>query len=1589
MEMPNNMPGGMPGPVNNTMQRPQPNNPNQQINAKIMADLRNGLASLQGGWQATMNVGERTVGIMQLYDALFTMLRGLNQQNNPWQCLHIAQQWERRTILNSPNKETYYAEMDKKFQEITAKRKEASMNQMNSQGGGGMIPNMTNPGNMQTGAMNMQNGMGHVGPFPNRAAMGQSGQMNAQAQMQAQHSQQPPTTMDPSALQMPPQQPAQQPQGQNMSQPSQSQQPNMNQGGQGQPPTIQQRVLAVAQKLHDSMPEEQRNAMRQKLMATMSDQQRRELKMDPVMRFFVAKATQQFTAQNRQQQQQQQQQQQMSGGAANGQQVNQAAPSGGNPNAQMGNGPPRPPSQADGQSIDFSGIMGQQANALKSQESGEQVVPASNNNNMGFGGQVNMSQGVNPAMLGNQGNQANQNTQNNQGGQTTQNNQQGGQLGNGTMNQSQMQFFMQQQREAQQRERMQKQIMAQQHAIASRQQLQGQPGGLHTPNAFNGGPNGQVNSPAMSMLNRPMAPPGQTTPGTPQPNRQRPTPQTPMANDANQLAQHHQNMLAQNSQQQQQLQQLRQGGQAPQGLNVDALLARVPPQYREKLANMPPEQIAAFVQKWEAMGWPPLGPFGLNNPNMAQMQQGNQQGQQGMPVQPMGNAIPGFNAQPPANQGAMNNTQQQVQAQIRTQQGIRLRTQALDSRPFPRSILTQLSIAAPPHVQTWGDLKQHVSQNPQAATVEKVQQQQAGWFQANPQEYAVAMQAIMQQRARLQQQAQQGRLGQGGQPQPPNAPQAAGTMPAPPAQMVPPRQMMQQPAGQGMPAGFNMAQLQPSPQEIAAFRARFQQFQAASDDQVRSMLVGARIKQMRQQQQQRQQAQNGQVPGPPNQQIGGPQPNMQNGAAPVPRMPPGTQGQPGALGQQQPSSQSNNDIIEISSQPAAKATPQAPAMQPSQSQQQAPAQRPASRLSQQEPVAKAPEGQKQQQQYIQKMAQQQSAQMESIRKAQGQMGAQTHQPAQAASASNRPAMPQPPRMSQADQERLGRMNQEVVRENPRGPPVQIDKAGMDRMKHIFKKLWNPLKHLPTTFPVALAYGFEDKTLKDVMRARLIVHQNIMDDSGSIKDYLSVTPEQLKDIERAVVTYMTELKIRKEQHDAQRQQQTAAGSKVPPTQAQTGKAQAAPMAQSSSQQNHARKNSKPPPAPTENKTFDWAAPSPHGVPKYEPGRNELTPDKLKFPPQKKRKTDQSTSQASTPAAQVSTPAAMGASPALVNGKIQSPEQTRKTPAQLKAEAERDAEQRKFRCKDSTCDASLRGFETEDQLKQHEQSHHQVIENPLNFLLDNAANALGVDKEGNALREPGPPRKKMAPGASAKRRIATARDLKKEELTKLEMEQINRGLTPASVKSKIAKKQAEFDAATQKDPGKEMTLREHMSQKLDIALPAEPATENVSLKPEAVESILKLDNADDELVTWEKLAQNYAEGWIPNEMDHDVWEYRPSESIYTSDPELTPNGSEISQASQSSDVSQSDAMKFVITMENWDADIWGDGSGGAPESLIPLYRQIKDMMNEDGDAVMGGMADGGDSPHTRKRKAEEAWELPVQDAWDEFINQSASV
>ncbi|KAF7197147.1 hypothetical protein HII31_01572 [Pseudocercospora fuligena] len=1568
MEQPNNMMGGgMPNMMNQGMQRPQSGNIQQQLHARIISDLRQNAPAFNGTWQATHDIRDRAQRIMQLV----TQLRALNSDMNT--CLNIAQKWEMRTFQEAQNKDDYVQRMDMKLKEIHGRRQQTMQNAPLGPQNPGMMQanqmsnaNMMRPGGMMGGMPNMQNNamnnMGSMGNMGNMNMNFQSGgmgmqqnQMNAgnpmfpaqlQRPMQASpvNLQNQPGTLDPSALMQQPQQQNQQQPPQNMGQ--QNQQPGSNMG-QMRPNGLQPQIQAMAKRLYESMSEDNKTVARQRFLGSLNPVQRQQAQQrqqltgqDPLMQFCMLKAGEQLR-------------QKMA--AINAQQNK--------PMMQMGNNmPQRPPSQTNGQAIDFSALLGQQANAVKSADAGEQVVPASNNSNnnanMGIGNQMNMPQNINPQMLANQGGQAGQAGQPN--------------------NVFNPQHLLSQQN-AQEKERMQKQLMAQRQAMQAAQartqqqqnQLQGQPGGLHAPNAFNGGPAGQANSPAMSMLNRPMIPPGQTTPGTPQPNRQQPTPQTPMNNANQQLMAHHQNMLNQNNQQQQQL---GSGSAQLTPQQLQHLLSKVPAPFREKLQAMPQDQMVAVLNRFKNPNRAPGQPF--PNPQAGQFGQAGPQGlpnvgMQNQAVPQMGNGMPNFNAQqgtPGQPNGAMSLDPQAAARQAQQNQLYKMKGQLVDTKPFPKQYQAALGLNLPPTVNTWMQLKQYVTQNsaslPQG-TAHKIQVMQRKWMQDNDELISGEIQRMIQNRNAQQNQQQPQPQSH---PQQNNAGQSQMSIPnqqAPPAQMVPPAPMVP-PAQAGNP--MMQPHLLPTNDEIQIFRQRIPQAAQMSDDDIRRAIHKRKVEQMRahhlRQQQSQQNAQNAQqsnVQGPqaqrPNQQ------NQPNGTQAPQRTPQPSTSQPAQAGSQKISQQNSDDVVEISSMGgppseamASKQPPQMPRM-PNLTPQQ---------------LANMPDDFKK--------AYRERVQAESLRKAQGQIDTP---PTQAAPNGQGPSQQQ---KNQELAERVSTLWGEVQRANPKGPAVSYDTPHMNMAKQSLAKLWKPLEAMGKTYLFAMSTGLEQR-LREVMRAKVIVSQNASDENGTMKDYYSVSIEQLRELEKVVSAYMFELKAK---------QASAKQAGMVPNAMKQQQPPAPPMAPSTSQQTHNRKASvKAPPAPTENKTFDWAHPSPQGVPKY--GQNQLTPDKLKFPPQKKRKTGQPDSQASTPAGQTGTPAATSASPALANGKIQSPEQVKKTQQQARLDAEREAQAKKFRCKDATREASLQGFDTEEQLAQHVQAQHQPIEDPLDFLVTNAAASLGVDVEGKPLPKTSAGFTKPAPASQKPR--ATAKDLNKQDLTKQEVDQIAKGIISSSVKDKIAKKQAEMDAAAKKASAgtKEQTMFEAMAEKLEIPLPVEPVVAGADVSDDFINwgpidlglNAMGLPCDGSMSLAEQGLPSDFGYGGLvpinpgmdPQDLIFSLMQEPKSDS--DTSPELTP--SEGSQSSRGSDVSQSDNMKLKIMIENEAADLWGTGEPGVvAQSMVPMYDRIVNMMNDGEDTTMGGVEGGKADGSPRKRKADEVWDLPLGDFMDDFWN-----
>lgn len=138
-----------------------------------------------------------------------------------------------------------------------------------------------------------------------------------------------------------------------------------------------------------------------------------------------------------------------------------------------------------------------------------------------------------------------------------------------------------------------------------------------------------------------------------------------------------------------------------------------------------------------------------------------------------------------------------------------------------------------------------------------------------------------------------------------------------------------------------------------------------------------------------------------------------------------------------------------------------------------------------------------------------------------------------------------------------------------------------------------------------------------------------------------------------------------------------------------------------------KSGQTPVAPTSTQPpFPFGASSPHGNPNYIGKPKEMT---LQIPPaRKKQKVKGDTPKGATPSPQIS--------------KKPSPEMRRASEPQV------------IICKEPECELSLIGFQSEQDLQQHIQDEHtKPREDPLKFVQENLALALGLEPDGTAKKD----------------------------------------------------------------------------------------------------------------------------------------------------------------------------------------------------------------------------------------------------------------
>jgi hypothetical protein len=922
---------------------------------------------------------------------------------------------------------------------------------------------------------------------------------------------------------------------------------------------------------------------------------------------------------------------------------------------------------ASGQNLDPNELANQQLEALRVQDQGQQVVPASNNPTatpmMSFGGQTPQST---PAQN----------------------------------NFAQRQAFA----SAQAAQR-------QAHAQAQAQQAQAQAQGQATQQMLMRQQMGNPNGPSapqqngqMPLLTRPMVPTGHQGPTTPQ---QRPqshvpqmTPQVPPQVDpqiAAQLMQEaHQRATALQPQPQtlttqermKLLGQIHQNGQ------------QLPEAVRNKLLNLPDQQFRAFMQRNRRPQGPAMmgnGQFPESQPQVGQptMQMNPAQGlPMGLQQTPTMNAanmntmnqqqsmIPGQQQQqllnapgPPqmmAPQGVVNH-QRMLHAQSIIQNSPQLLA-AMDNQPYPpRLVDAQARQHLPPDVRTWGQLKTWAKGNPPVAGLEL---SKLNLFQAL---------GLIDRQAHITAQRQQEMAGQRFPSQNVNANQA------PQARMagVPPVQGPPRPGPQLGDALLHQTAQSVTPQEMLSWRQRLPpQQQSVPDQQLRLYIAKVKLKNHEQQQQHRQlqqmQMQGNQmsqpIMTPQAQQISRPPTQPPPATQPVPTAKPMNKApQPPKTAQppvQQPAQASSKQGVKRPHEDANEhsgpsssvqnAAPQAPPMAISKSQQGMPS------LTAQQMASLTP--------------QQQAQVRERLLKAQDltnkpQQGTGPSQPFRQLSFREVQARLKDP----VNEQKMKQILAEEEQKAPRGAPVPLGPEQRASIQNMLRSSQPSLKRLDWSMRVFLASyesgsGPED-IFRKVARSRALLYRQLNPHNGSLVDEVTINEHDFEEAVRNSVSFVQKVlrnfalltKAMEGQQSAQQQPdqpQDAQSAKQPPTQRQdTAKA--------------------PPPPTTDKPPFPLGVQSPSGVPIY-PKESAIKPDDLRLPKSKRQKVD----------------------PVHRSPDLKRPEK----PVEQKPN---------FKCKDSSCDWSVRGFDTQAELDAHFKESHAKIDDPLQFALNAAADFSNID------------------------------------------------------------------------------------------------------------------------------------------------------------------------------------------------------------------------------------------------------------------------
>ncbi|KAI9794577.1 MAG: hypothetical protein M1816_004464 [Peltula sp. TS41687] len=761
----------------------------------------------------------------------------------------------------------------------------------------------------------------------------------------------------------------------------------------------------------------------------------------------------------------------------------------------------------------------------------------------------------------------------------------------------------------------------------------------------------------------------------------------------------------------------------------------------------------------------------------AQPQQHREDQQQQQPLQ-----APAPPSQPPQSQGRR--PQPPMTAEPLPPDKVR----EIDAMPFPRTILRS-DMQVPDQVKTWGQLKHWVEQHPQhgpAGLLERVRHIQTLHMQVRETTRRQVQQQPVQQLVPPQNamigQAQAGPILTPGGLQSPYANPGQTPMNAGP--------------GPSMPPGHFTPIATPTAQDVAVARSRLSdQTRQMSDEEVRRMILQIRIRHMQmqtqtrtqqppqmpngtpvaqmtpqqyhqqatlmrahqathlRQEQQRQLNQDLRASGPAQPQVKSPgpaagPPQIQQIASPNPAPTPNSRGKnapkPGRNGQK--------GAAEVSGPTQPPTQPQVRGVKRSNNGEElveaSQANQPSNPPGRQQVQSRMGANSAQQSGSV--PLEQQTGQGETRPQAQmiGRTASGGQQRSHQVETSDPPNAEQPERLRLEEHQRktrLYQMAQEESAKDPNRPEISMDRETKEVMGRMLQHSQPMFEHLQRTLPVFYKITNNEGTVRELLRLRYILLQQVSIREGQFhpKESFTITPAELQQHLYRIRNYLMSINRQFGAPNPGVDQSTTTqrpqfpgqlpGSQ-PPMQGQVHPLSAANLQQQQEAyqkqrqqppQPHPDRKQQAPPAPTSGRPpFQMPVSSPHGIPQAY-GKSDLTQDKLKFPPSKKRKPNQQGSDPSTPN---QGPGVRSTTSPQVSKAI-SPAVNQSTPRSTSRELVHP-----HVCPISSCEHHVNGFETAEDLAKHEASVHDtvepVIDDPVQYAFESVAEAFGLNKDGTA-------------------------------------------------------------------------------------------------------------------------------------------------------------------------------------------------------------------------------------------------------------------